>query len=268
MLDTDPSTRAEGSASLAVAAGLDGSIHVSYLGPDEGLHTSSCTASCGSAGSWVTEDLSESVSGPVSGVMDLAVASDLSKLIITGTVSGTYALHKSGDSWSASQLGAVGGADWVSVDVSDQGKMWAYAFYPGTSSAMTVIIQEGKATAGLLEDIDGDGWSRLEEQRCGTDHTDSGSSPTDSDGDGVCDSLDGFEETPFASAPDSLSVGERFACAVLSNGSIACWGDNSEGQLGSATAGSNSAYAVLVELPAGFEARSVEAGTAHACSRG
>ena len=67
VLDTDPSTRAEGSASLAVAAGLDGSIHVSYLGPDEGLHTSSCTASCGSAGSWVTEDLSESVSGPVSG---------------------------------------------------------------------------------------------------------------------------------------------------------------------------------------------------------
>ena len=86
--------------------------------------------------------------------------------------------------------------------------MWAYAFYPGTSSAMTVIIQEGKATAGLLEDIDGDGWSRLEEQRCGTDHTDSGSSPTDSDGDGVCDSLDGFEESPFASESGQPSVGE------------------------------------------------------------
>ncbi|MEL0190435.1 MAG: hypothetical protein VW878_06390, partial [Candidatus Poseidoniales archaeon] len=268
VLDTDPSTTAEGSASLAVAAGLDGSIHVSYLGPDGGLHTSSCTASCGSAGSWVTEDLSVSVSEPVSGVMDLAVASDLSKLIITGTESATYALQKSGDSWSVGQLGAAGGADWVSVDVSDQGKMWAYAFYPGTSSATTVFIQEGKATAGLLEDIDGDGWSRLDEQRCGTDHTDSGSSPTDSDGDGVCDPLDGFEESPFASAPDSLSVGESFACAVLSNGSIACWGDNSDGQLGSVSAGSNSAYAVLVDLPDGFEARSVGAGTAHACSEG
>ena len=62
VLDTDPSTRAEGSSSLAVAAGLDGSIHISYLGPDDGLHyLSSCTASCDSAGSWTSEDITESV---------------------------------------------------------------------------------------------------------------------------------------------------------------------------------------------------------------
>ena len=268
-LDTDPSTRAEGSASLAVAAGLDGSIHVSYLGPDEGLHTSSCSASCGSAGSWVTEDLSESVDitglrgdghrgrlRPIQAHHHWDRERDLRppqerRLVVGEPTRGL----------SAEPTGSVSTS-------ATRGRCGAYAFYPGTSSAMTVIIQEGKATAGLLEDIDGDGWSRLEEQRCGTDHTDSGSSPTDSDGDGVCDLFDDWEDTSVSAESDALAIGEEFGCAVLSNRSVACWGDNSEGQLGSPSAGSSSAYAVIVDLPAGFEAGAVDAGSAHACSTG
>ena len=55
---------------------------------------------------------------------------------------------------------------------------------------------------------------------------------------------------------------------MLSNRSVACWGANSEGQLGSSSAGSSSAYAVMVDLPAGFEAGAVDAGSAHSCSTG
>ena len=72
--------------------------------------------------------------------------------------------------------------------------MWGYAYYPGTSSAMTAFIQEGVATSGLLTDIDGDGWSRLDEMRCGADYTNSSSIPADADGDGVCDLFDDWED--------------------------------------------------------------------------
>ena len=39
-------------------------------------------------------------------------------------------------------------------------------------------------------DIDGDGWSGIEEYRCGSDMTDSSSVPTDADFDGICDAED------------------------------------------------------------------------------
>ena len=71
----------------------------------------------------------------------------------------------------------------------------ATRYYPGTSSAMTAFIQEGVATSGLLTDIDGDGWSRLDEIRCGTDYANSSSTPADADGDGVCDLFDDWEDT-------------------------------------------------------------------------
>ena len=167
--------------------------------------------------------------------MDLAVGSDLSKLIITGTVSGTYALHKSGDSWSTGQL-AAGGADWVGVDVSDQGKMWAYAFYPGTSFATTVFIQEGKATAGLLEDIDGDGWSRLDEQRCG--RTTQTAAPRQQTATGTACAI------PSTASKRAPSHPPRTACPwerARLRGPLQrihrVLGDNSDGQLGSASAG-------------------------------
>ena len=38
----------------------------------------------------------------------------------------------------------------------------------------------------------------------------------------------------------------------MSNSSVACWGDNSEGQLGNPSAGSSSDYATLVQLPVGL----------------
>ena len=84
-------------------------------------------------------------------------------------------------------------------------------------------------TSGLNEDIDGT--SRLDEIRCGTDYTNSSSIPSDSDGDGECDLLDGWWTPPFRRV-GRLSIGEEFGCAVLANYSVACWGDNSEGQLG------------------------------------
>ncbi len=269
----DANSVVAGNSSLSLDLGLDDSIHISYLGPSGlfgsgGIHYTSCSSNCGSPGSWSSEDVTDSVDVSDSGVMDIAIGADLSALILVGAPDGTYALHKSSGSWDITQLEGTGGSDWVSVELSEQGKMWGFTFYPGTSSAMSLFTQEGLATAGLLDDIDGDGWSRLDEFRCGTDYSSSSSTPADADGDGVCDLFDDWVDTSVSAESDALSIGEEFGCAVLSNSSVACWGDNSEGQLGSASAGSSSAYAVLVDLPSGFEAGAVDAGSAHACSTG
>ena len=178
-----------GNSSLALDLGLDGSMHIAYLGSPDGIHYLSCSSGCESPGSWTSEDITDSVDITDTGVIDIAVGADLSVLVMAATPDGTYALQKSGGSWEKTELEGTGGSDWVGVELSEQGKMWGYAYYPGTSAAMTAFTQEGVATAGLLTDIDGDGWSRLDEMRCGTDYTNSSSTPVDADGDGVCDPI-------------------------------------------------------------------------------
>ena len=264
--DTDRGV--SGNSSLALDLGLDGSMHIAYLGSPDGIHYLSCTSGCDSPGSWTSEDITDSIDIADTGVIDIAVGADLSVLVMAATTDGTYALQKSEGVWEKTEMEGTGGSDWVGVEVSEQGKMWGYAYYPGTSSAMTAFIQEGVATSGLLTDIDGDGWSRLDEVRCGTDYANSSSTPADTDGDGVCDLFDDWEDTSVSPESDALAIGEEFGCAVLSNRSVACWGDNSEGQLGNPSVGSSSAYAVMVDLPTGFEAGAVDAGSAHACSTG
>jgi alpha-tubulin suppressor-like RCC1 family protein len=90
-------------------------------------------------------------------------------------------------------------------------------------------------------------------------------------GDGMtCAALDGgvvcFGSTPTQTLPVdavSLGVGAGFACAVLGDGSIECWGDNSHGQLGT-DAGMFSATPVKVSGVTG--ATAVSCGRAHACA--
>ena len=124
-------------------------------------------------------------------------------------------------------------------------------------------------SAGLNLDIDGDGWTRMDEENCGTDFKDSTSYPSDTDQDGICEVNDGAVTGELSlGESDALSLGEDFGCSLLSNNSVACWGDNSEGQLGNTSAGASSDYAVLVDFPEGFKASTVDAGAGHACSTG
>ena len=157
-------------------------------------------------------------------------------------------LHKIDGSWEKTELETSGGADWAGIEISNQGMMWAYVYYPNTGSSLSLYKQEGMTSPGLGSDVDGDGWSRVDELRCGTDYANSSSTPADSDGDGECDLYDGWEDTSISGESDSLSLGEAFGCVVLSNSSVACWGDNSEGQLDD-EAGAYSDHAVTVDLP-------------------
>ncbi|MEE2625606.1 MAG: hypothetical protein VYD50_05060, partial [Candidatus Thermoplasmatota archaeon] len=252
-------------ASLAIDLGLDGSVHVAHNNLASGLQYSSCSSGCTSVGSWTTEEMLATYD---TGVLDIAVGPDLSIVIMAGTSDGIHTLHKSGGVWVYTEQSDQGGSDWIGVELTDHGQLWGFVYYSGIANSLRMLRQKGLTTSGLLSDIDGDGWTRQDEMRCGTDFRDSTSTPVDADGDGYCDEFDDWDDQSLSGESDALSLGEEFGCAVLANNSVACWGDNSEGQLGNSETGSSSAYAVLVDLPAGFEAGAVDAGSAHACATG
>ena len=63
----------------------------------------------------------------------------------------------------------------------------------------------------------------------------------------------------------SVSAGDDFTCAVLDNGSISCWGNNMQGQLGDGNT-TNQTSPVFVQMSAGNNAVAISSGTSHSCS--
>jgi len=61
----------------------------------------------------------------------------------------------------------------------------------------------------------------------------------------------------------SVSVGGNHACAVLNNGHVACWGDNSSGQLGD---GTFTKHNTATEVPGLVEIASISAGGEYTCA--
>jgi alpha-tubulin suppressor-like RCC1 family protein len=61
----------------------------------------------------------------------------------------------------------------------------------------------------------------------------------------------------------SINAGRNHNCAVQTSGSVFCWGDNAEGQLGNGTERSSGAPVRVLDLP---PAVSVAAGQSHSCA--
>ena len=61
----------------------------------------------------------------------------------------------------------------------------------------------------------------------------------------------------------SIDVGDSHACAVLSDGTVACWGNDASGQLGDGATGSSAAPVAIVGVSG---ATAVAAGDAHSCA--
>ena len=254
-------------ASLAIDIGADKSIHIAHNNMTNGLQYSHCETSCTSVASWSTEEI---VSEYSTGVVDIATGPDTTVVILAGTPDGEFTLHKKNNQWHYNEVKNIGDSGWMAVEITDMGQMWGFAHYPGDPNPFYLLRQKGMTSSGLNLDIDGDGWTRLQEQECGTDFKDSTSYPSDTDNDGICEANDGAVTGDLSiGESDALSLGEKFGCALLSNNSVACWGDNSEGQLGNTTVGMNVINsAVMVDFPDGFKATSIDAGAAHACSVG
>ena len=72
-------------------------------------------------------------------------------------------------------------------------------------------------------------------------------------------------ELPEGRAATDLSVGDHHSCALLDNGSVACWGQNNHGQLGD-DATTNRPILIYPHLPAGSLAVSVAVGPFNTCA--
>jgi len=89
-------------------------------------------------------------------------------------------------------------------------------------------------------------------------------SERDLDGDGTLNILDTHMPGGQAGSiysDSTISAGDDYACAILDDGSLKCWGD---GYLGDGT-NSGSSTPVLVSLPSGRIAVAVDAGNSNAC---
>jgi cysteine-rich repeat protein len=88
-------------------------------------------------------------------------------------------------------------------------------------------------------------------------------------GRGGVDTTDGPEPTavvlPGDLAAIDLGLGEGHSCAVLDDGSVACWGDDDNGQLGDGVPGADRSTAALVPGLAGIV--DIEAGEDTTCAR-
>jgi alpha-tubulin suppressor-like RCC1 family protein len=71
---------------------------------------------------------------------------------------------------------------------------------------------------------------------------------------------------PAGSTPVAVAAGGAFTCALLSAGTIYCWGYNGYGQLGPQGGPGGGTPVQLTGLPAGTKAIAVAAGELHACA--
>jgi len=64
----------------------------------------------------------------------------------------------------------------------------------------------------------------------------------------------------------AISAGGEHTCALLSDGTIRCWGDNTFGQVGNGTLTPIISVPVTVNLPSGVTATAIAAGGSHTCA--
>ena len=72
--------------------------------------------------------------------------------------------------------------------------------------------------------------------------------------------------TPWSTVAVDIALAHDFACVLMNQGSVWCWGTNSYEQLGNQSASSSSSVPVGVDLPKGRYATSINAAEHHACA--
>ena len=116
------------------------------------------------------------------------------------------------------------------------------------------ITAGGFHTCALLDDGNISCWGKALEGQLGTGGTIQQNSP-------VLTASLGIGRTAV-----SVSAGGSHTCAVLDNGSISCWGRNTEGQIGNGVNTQQNYPVLTASLGNGRTATSISAGGGHTCA--
>jgi len=85
-------------------------------------------------------------------------------------------------------------------------------------------------------------------------------------GDGVIGGAREYAQTISSTSLSTMvAVGGHHSCALKSDGSVLCWGNNNAGQLGRATVSAGEASPAKVSLSVGVTITQINAGTSHTC---
>ena len=218
-------------------------------------YLSHCSSTCSDSASWTTELVSNDTSSQV--VLQYA-ADGTPWILLKHNTSGETLMHKENGQWEEYTFSNwPGDSDSFGMIINSAGYIYT-SLHLVSSGELWAVSNPATAGTGLSIDADGDGWIGMRELACGTDRMDPSSTPVDFDVDGHCDSLDTHVDLPATGDSDVLAQGMDFACAIVNEGEIECWGDNTYGKLGGSAPG--------VSWPDGFTAISIDAGESHACA--
>jgi alpha-tubulin suppressor-like RCC1 family protein/predicted flap endonuclease-1-like 5' DNA nuclease len=240
----------------SIDAAPDGTVGIAHTNDTTyKTYFSYCSSTCSTLSSWTTELVSTDTSSEVVLQYD---ADGTPWILLTHNTTGATLFKSDNGQWDGQAISTwPGAADSFGMIINSAGYIFTslHLVNPGELWAVT---NPAIAGAGLYIDADGDGWTGLEELSCGTDRMVSSSIPGDFDEDGRCDRMDTVNSLPSVGDSSVLTQGMDFACAILDDGEIYCWGDNTYGKLGGS--GSSASW------PTGFEAVDVDAGESHACA--
>ena len=233
----------------------DGTISVAHTTNAYQTYYSSCSNACTSASSWSTELVSNDTSSEVVLQID---GDGTPWILLTHNTTGATVFKLDNGQWDGQTISAwPGTSDSFGMMINSAGYVFT-SLHLVSAGELWAVTNPAVAGAGLYVDADGDGWTGMQEISCGTDRMASSSTPSDFDEDGRCDSMDTVNNLPAVGDSSVLTQGADFACAILANGEIECWGTNAYGQLGGS--GSSASW------PTGFEAVDIDAGENHACA--
>lgn len=147
--------------------------------------------------------------------------------------------------WGDNQFGQLG------VDVAGRSLLPRPVLLPAGSTAAAVTTGT-EHTCAVLDGGTAGCWGRNFSGQLGDGTTLSSSTPVD-------------VRLPTGRTVTRISAGLSYSCAILDDGTAACWGDNSFGQLGDGTT-TNSFVPGSVQLTAGRTASAISAGSYHSCA--
>ncbi len=231
-------------------------------------------SSCTTASDWTVDT---SLSGINSTTMAMAVDLDQNHYLAY-TSSNGLVLTRVGASGTATPTSTLWphGVEEVDLQWSAPGLLYAAVRNASDGHLWLVRVSEFGGV-GMNVDLDGDGWLGIDEQACGTDAHDASSTPSDADGDGLCDGVDRVDDEVHPRGSRTIALGTSFGCAITGNvtlGSsqpaVVCWGANDEQQVGNTTATAASTFNVdvaqAVDLPDWTAVVDLDAGERHACT--